>query len=320
MTAKEPLFSIIMPNYNKARYIKTAIDSVLAQTYKNWELIIVDDASTDNSVDVIEPFLSDKRIKLIRNRDNKGVGYVARTAVEHSSGEIVGTLDSDDALHKDALKVMVEEHLKYPEYGLIYSNYYICDKNLNITGNLKLSDPYENCHSLQEAIIEKKKIVSLHFRTFKRKAYDKSEGYDVTLKCYEDRDLYYKIEKVSKIGFIDKCLYYYRQADDIGAYRSNYKNTYYMLLCEYREIKRRFKVNLPLVHREKIHPLLFNIIYLYMKRYLKINKEQFQAFFIKMGMLNLKNNNKIMSFLYFLNSYLYGYTPITLGKIKKYLL
>ena len=139
--SEQPLFSVIMPNYNKGKYIKEAIESVLAQTYPNWELVIVDDASTDNSLEVINTFLNNENIKLIKNADNKGVGYTAKLAVEHSSGEIIGTLDSDDVLVEDALMVMVNEHKAYPEYGLIYSNHYNCDKDLKILAKGDLPDP-----------------------------------------------------------------------------------------------------------------------------------------------------------------------------------
>ena len=68
-------FSILMATYNNANYIETAIKSVINQTYLNWELIIVNDASTDNSIKIIEPFLKDKRIQLIILSKNQGVGY-----------------------------------------------------------------------------------------------------------------------------------------------------------------------------------------------------------------------------------------------------
>jgi len=138
--SEKPLFSVIMPNYNNSKYIKEAIGSVLKQTYKNWELVIVDDASTDDSIKAIEPYLKDKRINLIKNKINKGAAYTSRVAVDNSSGEIIGTLDSDDVLHKDALKIMVRAHLDNPDHGLIYSNQYHCDENLKIISKAKYAE------------------------------------------------------------------------------------------------------------------------------------------------------------------------------------
>ena len=132
LKSKKPLFSVIMPNYNNAEFIKEAIESVLKQSYKNWELIIVDDGSTDNSLRIIKPFLKNKKIKLIKNKINKGVAFAAKTAVENSSGEIIGTLDSDDVLAEKAVEMMVNAHLDNPDWGLIFSNHYECDQNLNV--------------------------------------------------------------------------------------------------------------------------------------------------------------------------------------------
>ena len=71
--AKKPLFSIVMTNHNYGRYIGEAIRSVLGQSYRNWELVIVDDGSSDDSLDKIRPFLRDRRIRLFRNRKKQGL-------------------------------------------------------------------------------------------------------------------------------------------------------------------------------------------------------------------------------------------------------
>lgn len=317
-----PLFTVIMPNYNNGKYIQEAIESVLIQTYTNWELVIVDDASTDNSVNLIKTFLSDARIKLIQNHRNMGVAYSAKRAVEESSGEIIGTLDSDDVLDRDAFVIMVDEHIANPEYGLIYSNYYKCDKNLKIQGTVNLIDPLPANVSLQEILLGFKyeKTISWHFRTFKRNAYDKTEGYDVSLLCYEDRDLYYKLEKVTRIKCINKCLLYYRDTAEQGAYRGNPKSQYYWFSCEYKETKRRLGINLPCVSKDNIPLFLSNLIYMYMRRSPNIERkglrQRFKSFFLETGYNRLKSN-KLKAFFYILNSYIYGYTPITLRRVKR---
>jgi hypothetical protein len=173
--------------------------------------------------------------------------------------------------------------------------------------------------SLQEILIQKKfnSNISISFRTFKRSAYDKTEGFDTTLLCFEDRDLYYKLEKVTKIKCINRCLYYYRDTNETGAYRNNPKEKYYKLICEYKEIKRRLGVNLPFVNKKNISPFFFNVMYIYLRRYLNIRKEELQNFFLQIGYCNLKTN-KLLAFFYFLNSFIYGYTPITFSKIKQF--
>lgn len=319
----KPLFTVIMPNYNNGKFIQEAIESVLSQTYTNWELVIVDDASTDNSVNVIGSFLHDGRIRLLRNDANRGVAFTAKRAVGAASGEIIGTLDSDDVLDKDALMVMVEEHINNPDYGLIYSNYYKCDKDLNVHGAVNLLDPLPEGISLQEILLGYKfeETISWHFRTFKKSAYIKTDGYDTDLLCYEDRDIYYKLEKVTKIKCINKCLLYYRDTSEQGAYRGNPKTQYYWFLCEYKETKRRLGLNLPFANKNKIPQILLNLIYIFLRRSPNIVRirlrQRFKSFFLETGYGNLKTN-KLLAFFYILNSYVYGYTPVSLSRIKKF--
>lgn len=93
----EPLVSIITPLYNSEKYIAETIESVLAQTYSNWEMIIVDDCSKDNSTKIVEEYQKkDRRIKLYRNEINKGVSYTRNRAIDLSQGKYIAFLDSDD--------------------------------------------------------------------------------------------------------------------------------------------------------------------------------------------------------------------------------
>ena len=89
------LVSIIMPSYNTANYIADSIKSIQAQTYTNWELIIVDDCSTDNSVEVIRSF-DEPRIKLLKNEINSGAAISRNYALREAKGKWIAFLDSDD--------------------------------------------------------------------------------------------------------------------------------------------------------------------------------------------------------------------------------
>jgi glycosyltransferase involved in cell wall biosynthesis len=98
------LVSIITPSFNKDKFISQTIESVLNQTYSNWELIIVDDASTDNTISIINGFKErDNRIKLFINSENKGANYCRNLGIEKSLGEFIVFLDSDDLLTKECL-------------------------------------------------------------------------------------------------------------------------------------------------------------------------------------------------------------------------
>ena len=119
------LVSIIMPSWNTGRFIAESIESVLAQTYTNWELLIVDDCSTDNTDEVVKPFLEDKRIKYFKNEKNSGAALSRNRAMREAQGEWIAFLDSDDLWMPEKLEKQIafmNEHgyvLSYHEYEKI---------------------------------------------------------------------------------------------------------------------------------------------------------------------------------------------------------
>ena len=128
------LVSIIMPSWNTAKFIAESIQCVIDQTYQNWELIIVDDCSTDNTDEVVAPFLSDTRIKYLHNVHNSGAALTRNYAMREAQGEWIAFLDSDDLWMPEKLKKQItflNEHgyvLTYTEYEKIDEE----DKPLNI--------------------------------------------------------------------------------------------------------------------------------------------------------------------------------------------
>ena len=110
-------FSIITPTYNRAHTIERAIKSMQNQTYNNWEMIIVDDGSTDNTEEILKPYLkNDKRIKYIKAKQNGGVGKARNLGFENisSDSEWIGFLDSDDIFVENALELMVKKIKEFP--------------------------------------------------------------------------------------------------------------------------------------------------------------------------------------------------------------
>lgn len=106
---KESLVSIITPNFNGEKFIIDTIKSVQAQTFSNWEMIIVDDNSVDNSVLLIEGYInSDSRIKLIKNKNNQGAAVSRNTAIECSNGRFIAFLDGDDLWKPNKLSVQIK--------------------------------------------------------------------------------------------------------------------------------------------------------------------------------------------------------------------
>ena len=124
------LVSIIMPNYNSEKYISQTINSVLNQTYQNWELIIVDDKSTDNSPNIIKEFIkNDNRIKLTILETNSGRPALPRNiGIKKAQGDFIAFLDSDDLWYKDKLKLQLDFMIKN-NYYFTYSAYDVIDEN-----------------------------------------------------------------------------------------------------------------------------------------------------------------------------------------------
>jgi glycosyltransferase involved in cell wall biosynthesis len=200
------LFSILIANYNNARYLGTALASLQAQTCQDWEAILVDDASTDDFEEVISVWREDKRIKVFRNQRNEGCGYTKRRCVELASGSLLAFLDPDDALDPEALAIMEQAHALHPECSLIHSTHYICDAQLQVKRiagyprALPKGMPYL---LLNDGSIH-------HFATFKKACYSATEGLSPVNRAAVDQDLYYKLEETGDVLYIDKPLYYYR--------------------------------------------------------------------------------------------------------------
>jgi glycosyltransferase involved in cell wall biosynthesis len=200
------LFSILIAHYNNATFLSRALDSVLQQKYTNWEVVLVDDASTDHFEAIINGYASDPRIRVLKNPANLGCGFTKRRCVKLAAGEVMGFLDPDDALHPEALSVMMEAHKANPQCSLIYSSHYVCDASLQIKRKA------EYIRSLPEGVPY---LLlgdgSIHlFASFLKRAYDKTEGIDSANRKAVDKDLYYKLEETGAVLFIDKPLYYYR--------------------------------------------------------------------------------------------------------------
>ena len=200
-----PKFSIIMANYNNAQYIAQAIESVRRQAFRDWELIIVEDCSTDNSRAMIEQYLGDRRIRLIRHETNRGYTAALKTGIANVRSEYFGILDSDDALTPHAVGKMYEWHVREPNCGLIYSQFAFCDGNLDQRKiGFSAEIPWGRT-SLDAHVVS-------HFKTFKLRDYLKTAGYDENILYAEDIDIVYKMEEAAGLKFVDDCLYLYREA------------------------------------------------------------------------------------------------------------
>jgi glycosyltransferase involved in cell wall biosynthesis len=200
------LFSILIANYNNSRFLDTALASLQVQTCTDWEVILVDDASTDDFEKIIAGWRWDRRIRIFKNARNEGCGYTKRRCAELASGSLLAFLDPDDALTPGALAVMAEAHRQHPSCSLIHSTHYICDPELNVR---RVADyPRALPPDTPYLLLSDGRVH--HFATFRKASYRLTEGLSPLHRKAVDQDLYYKLEEVGKILFIDQPLYFYR--------------------------------------------------------------------------------------------------------------
>lgn len=295
-----------MPNYNKELYIEDAIESVLQQSYKNWELIIVDDGSSDNSVEIILKYVRKyPNISMLSNRKNKGISYSMNRGCKRAKGYLIGTLDSDDILEANALEYMMELHNKYLDYSLIVSTISLNDKNMNYIGiedSLPLLKDgqtlFEKRGETIQVYLEERKIkfISMSFRVFKREDFQKIKGYDTSLNTAEDVDIMYQLEKVGKVMFTDVPIYRRRvlsnsitnQVFSISLYCD-------FIRAECKEIKRRYHKWIPLCNFKYIPSLMILYFNMWYEKYRPGASLLLSDMYIRAGYACRKENKYISS-------------------------
>lgn len=208
-----PLVSICIGAYNRARYIRETLDSVFAQTYPNFEVIVVDDASTDGTVDVVLSY--GDRVRLIRRTENSGICPVTRNqAALAARGELLAFLDSDDAWYPEKLQKQVEFLSAHQDVPLCHTYCHLMDENSKVNGirhegNLP---PTGNCfrHLLRHCFIT---ISSVMMR---RGLFDDVGGYFIEDRRYgvwgEEHEFLLRVSRRFPIGLVDEVLTRYRRS------------------------------------------------------------------------------------------------------------
>lgn len=235
-------FSILIANHNNGNYLLEALESVYAQTYADWEIVLLDDGSTDASESVYEALKDNPKIRVYYNGQNRGVGYTKHKLITLAKGTICGFLDADDRLEPEALEIMVQAHLQHPECALVYSTF----GELRSDGYLaQTALPLGSLDDGEDLLISTNRMVS-HFATFKREIYRKTTGINTMLLSAEDRDLYLKLEEQGDLLYIDKCLYQYRVDNTNSISRGNKEKTrfaqYYLALANLTAYSRRISM------------------------------------------------------------------------------
>ncbi|MBU0625181.1 glycosyltransferase family 2 protein [Patescibacteria group bacterium] len=201
------IVTVVIPVYNRPIFIRRAIDSVIAQTYKNWELIIVDDCSTDNTVEVIRSYLNkNERISLICLEKNRGVSNARNIGIEKASGEYIAFLDSDDEWFPDKLtkQVRLFQQDKTEQVGFVGCNRIILvtktgqeHRSRLILQDNTLRMFLSRCFVVPSGVVVKKKV------------FTKVGLFDINLDYSEDWDMWIRIAEKFSFALIDEPLFKY---------------------------------------------------------------------------------------------------------------
>jgi glycosyltransferase involved in cell wall biosynthesis len=193
-----PKVSVIIPTYNHKKFISEAIQSVLDQTFRDFELIIIDDGSTDGTANVVNSF-SDGRIKYVY-QSNCGRSYARNRALNIASGRYITFLDSDDLYLPDKLQLQVDFLDTHPEFGMVYTSAYCMDE-----AGILLNDSYMATVSGQiykDIAFYVPVTITLPTVMARREVFDKVGGFDEKMERFEDTDMWRRIAKEYLVGAI----------------------------------------------------------------------------------------------------------------------
>ena len=205
----QPLVSVIVPCYNYAHFLPDCLKSILGQTFKDFEAIIVDDGSTDNSKEVAKRFLSDPRFHYIY-QVNQGLSAARNTGIRNAKGEFIAIVDPDDMWFPTKLEEQIKFMEKHPSYGLVYSDaeLYIGGKHSSRTvRNGKL---FYDGWCFEEMLMDNGVVCPSVL--IRKECFDTVGLFDdeVLAMYSEDWDQWLRIARKYKIGSIQKPLLYYR--------------------------------------------------------------------------------------------------------------
>lgn len=213
-------FSVVIPLYNKAPYVAKAIQSVLSQTFTDYELVIVDDGSKDNSAEIAEKVIAGYANCRLIKQENAGVSMARNNGVAASQGDYLCFLDADDWWEPTLLEEMSKLIEEFPEAGIYGTNYTIVNETKHKTRIAKIGvdDGFEKgyinyCQAYAKTMYMPLTSISV---TIPRKIFDEMQGFPKGIKLGEDFLLWIRIALKYKVAFLNKPLAYYNQDVDVA--------------------------------------------------------------------------------------------------------
>jgi glycosyltransferase involved in cell wall biosynthesis len=232
-----PAVSVIMPTYNRAKLLGRAIQSILDQTYQDFELIIVDDGSTDDTESLVKSFNSEK-IRYIRHRKNRGASAGRNTGIRSAQGEYVALQDSDDEWMPEKLEKQMRAFATAPpEVGVVYTGFYIIVNNKKKYMPSASITPKDG--NIFSSIIKGEYLVSPQTIVVKRECFERAGMFDERFPAMEDWELSLRLSRHYHFKYINEPLVlYYVQPDSISRNKSALTKSYKMILEMYfKDIK-----------------------------------------------------------------------------------
>ena len=222
----DPLVSIITPVYNGEQYLSEAIESALAQTYKYFELLIVNDGSTDNSASIIKPFLKDSRVIYIEQK-NAGVAAARNTAIKQARGKYIGFLDQDDLWLSNKLEVQIVSLEQNESVALVHSKLDCIDMQSN---KIDYDWDTEVSGYCFDTIFKKNRIAVLTV-LIRKTIIDEIGLFNEQLSGTDDYEMWLRVTLKYPISYIDQSLAFYRFHDNNIS-----KNSFKMTILELKTI------------------------------------------------------------------------------------
>lgn len=201
---KESLVSVVIPFYNNEKTLLDTIKSVFNQTYKNWELILLDDGSTDGSLKIANS-IQDNRVKVVSDGRNRGLVFRLNQSPSLVSGKYIARMDGDDLMHPQRLEKQMNLFFENPNLDLVDTGAYSIDESGNPIGVRGLVPiNYKPSHILKNAML-------LHASIIGKKEWFEKFPYDSAYIRTEDRELWLRSYKISKFGRVMEPLYIVRE-------------------------------------------------------------------------------------------------------------
>lgn len=204
------MVSVIMPVYNGENFLKEAIESVIAQTYTDWELIIINDGSTDKTEEIIQDFLTDKRLKYLF-QENQGVAKARNNGVKKCQGEYLAFLDADDIWLSEKLEFQMKVVKRSIEPIFVCTNFFYINNNGEIKGEL-FSKNIKSYQGFVQKMLLTRNIISTSSVLMPKDIFLKLNGFNekIKIKVGEDYEFWLRVSGLIKLVCLEKSLIKYR--------------------------------------------------------------------------------------------------------------